>query len=216
MGETEQARRWAGEFGERYVERHPTTVEGFDELRECEQYGVTQTELLRRYLGELDRDIRILEVGTNIGLQLRCLRELGFTRLYGVDVSKYALDICREAAPELHLVRGDALDLPFEDDHFDLVFTNEVLATIPPANVETAIGEIVRCSRRWVWGLEHYADEYTEIEYRGEDEMLWKTDFPSLYTDLYELRLRKQEYLELLDQNNQDVVFLFEIPPDAR
>lgn len=208
---TRQVKMWDGEFGRRYIERHPTTVEGFDELRE-EQYGpaTTQTKLMEQSLGHLDRDIRILEVGANIGIQLRILRNLGFENLYGIDVQSYAVEKCHQAAPELDVIEANAFDVPFKDDYFDLVFTNETLVTIPPDRLDTAIDEIVRCSSQYVWGLEFYADAYTEIEWRGEDEMLWKTDFVDRYQQRHDLRLLESEFLEYQDNDDVDRLFLLE------
>lgn len=213
MAETTiQAKRWNGEFGRRYTDRHPETIQGFNELRKNEQYGTTQLALFREQLDDLDRDIRVLEVGTNVGIQLRMLRELGFHCLFGIDVQHYALEKCVERTPEFGIAQADALHLPFPDDSFDLVFTNETLVMIPPEHVETAMQEIIRCSRRWIWGLEHYADDYTEIEYRGRDRMLWKTDFPTLYSQQHEdLELVKQRQLEFLENDNRDVMFLFKL-----
>lgn len=210
---TRQVEMWDGEFGRRYVERHPTTVEGFDELRE-EQYGerTTQTRLMDESLGHLDRDLRILEVGSGIGIQLRILRNLGFDELYGVDVQEYAIRTCRRDAPELHVMAASAFDLPFPDDYFDLVFTNETLVTIPPDRLDTVVDEIVRCTNRYVWGLEFYADEYTEIEWRGEDEMLWKTDFVDRYQRRHDLELRDSRFLEYVDNDDVDRLFLLEKP----
>lgn len=208
---TRQVEMWDGDFGKRYVERHPTTVEGFDELRE-EQYGpgTTQTKLMEESLGHLDRESRILEVGANIGIQLRILRNLGFENLYGIDVQSYAVETCHRDAPELDVIEANAFDVPFKDGYFDLVFTNEMLVTIPPDLLDTAIDEIVRCSSQYVWGLEFYADEYTEIEWRGEDEMLWKTDFVDRYQQRHDLRLVDSKFLEYQDNDDVDRLFLLE------
>jgi pseudaminic acid biosynthesis-associated methylase len=209
---TVQAKRWDGEFGRQYTDRHPETVEGFNKLRKNEQYGTTQLALFKDHFGELDRDLRILEVGTNIGIQLRMLCELGFHRLYGIDVQRYALEKCVNHNTEFGIAQADALHLPFSDDSFDLVFTNETLVMIPPEHIETAMQEIIRCSRKWIWGLEHYADEYTEIEYRGRDRMLWKANFPAIYSEQHDgLELIKRRQLEFLENDNQDVMFLFEL-----
>lgn len=209
---TKQAKRWNSDFGRRYTDRHPESVDGFNELREKEQYGVTQLELLEEHLGDLDRDLRILEVGTNVGVQLRMLQKLGFHDLYGIDVSRYAIEKCANYTPELGIAQADALHLPFRDNTFDLVFTNETLVTIAPEHIDIAIDEIARCSNQWIWGLEHYADEYTMIEYRGLDEMLWKTDFPRLYMQRHDnLELIDEKRLEYLDNDNLDMMFMLKI-----
>jgi len=37
--------------------------------------------------------------------------------------------------------------------------------------------------KKYIWGFEYYADEYTEIPYHRKRNMLWKTNFPKLYLD---------------------------------
>ena len=214
-GSTSQARRWAGEFGRRYTDRHPETVEGWNDFR-LDTYGITQTELAERFLGDLNRGLSVLEVGSNVGVQLRVLRELGFRDLTGIDVNRDALSRSREHAPEIDVIEADVLSLPFPDDAFDLVVASELLITISPEHVGQAIDEIVRCSRRYVWGLEFFADEYVEIPYRGLDEMLWKTDFPELFAKrdgVHEVRSERRPYLE---DDNEDVIYLFELDAPHR
>lgn len=208
-GPTRQERMWNGPFGRRYIERHPTTVEGFDQLR-IEQYGTTQTELMRRYLDDLDRDSEILEVGCGTGIQLRILREMGFERLYGVDVQRYALEICRDDTPGVGIAEANVFALPFQDREFDLVFTNEMLITIAPERVDRAITEIARCTDRYVWGLEFYADEYTEIEWRGEERMLWKTDFEKRFREDHGFEVVESARVDYVDNDDVDRMYLLE------
>lgn len=204
--QSDGAKTWAGDAGRQYTDRNPRTVEGMNELRD-DAYGHTQFELDERFLGELDRDLRILEVGSNVGVQLRILREMGFENVYGLDVNRYALARSRTEAPDIEVVQASALDIPFPTDAFDLVFTIGVLVTIPPEKVDRAVDEIVRCSRRYVWGLEFFAEEHTAIRDRG---LYWKGDFPGRFRERHDLRTVRAERLPYLDDDNEDVMYLFE------
>ena len=56
--------------------------------------------------------------------------------------------------------------------------------------------EIVRCSRRYVLCGEYYADELTEVPYRGQEGALFKQDFGALYQRLFpELQLVADGFL---------------------
>jgi len=76
-------------------------------------------------------------------------------------------------------------DIPFKDGYFDMVFTSGVLIHISPGNINRVLDEIYRCSREYIWGFEYYADDYTEVNYRGHESLLWKTNFPKLYLDRF-------------------------------
>lgn len=206
---------WDGEFGEEYTERNDLSVQEADAISE-ERFGVSRTERMERFLGSVDRDAKILEVGTNIGTQLKCLESIGFENLYGIDIQKNAVQEAHRTRPELNVIEGSADDIPFKDDFFDLVFTSVVLIHIPPERIETVLDEVVRCSSEWVYGYEYFAEEYTEVQYRGHDNLLWKTDFPSLYLDRFDLELVEKEFFEYqtdeYDNDTVDVEFLLRAP----
>ncbi|MFC4542228.1 pseudaminic acid biosynthesis-associated methylase [Halosolutus amylolyticus] len=206
---SENSRKWAGEAGLKYTDRNPHTVDGLEELRE-EQYGVTQTELYEEILDDVDRDNKILEVGSNVGVQLRCLRNLGFENLYGLDIQSLAIEKSREYAPSIPAVVGDASRLPFKDETFDLVFTNGCLVTIPPELIDTVQAEITRCSKRYVFGQEFHADEYVAIESDHDDQLYWKTDFCDRYLENNDLELIESSFLSYVETDNVDRMFLLE------
>ncbi|WP_162224260.1 pseudaminic acid biosynthesis-associated methylase [Halorussus salinus] len=208
---TRQIDLWDGEFGRRYWERHPTTVEGFDRLR-TDQWGFGQSDVMGEFLDRVDRDATVLEVGCGIGIQLEILHEMGFENLYGVDVHTGGLRRCRRDRSEIEVLKATATDLPFRDGEFDLVFTNETLVTVPPESVDAVIDEIVRCSNEWIWGLEFHADEYTEIEWRGEERMLWKTDFLARYLDRHGLDCTDERFIEYRENDDLDRAFLLRNP----
>jgi pseudaminic acid biosynthesis-associated methylase len=171
---------WNSEFGERWTERSAKTVEELNSHSK-EIYGVDKFERLERFLGDIDRDAAVLEVGSNVGTQLLCLKEMGFENLYGIDIQRKAVEEAHRQRPELDIIEGDAADIPFKNEFFDLVFTSGVLIHISPEDIHEVLDEIVRCTSEWVYGQEYYAEEYTEVTYRGHENLLWKADFPSLF-----------------------------------
>jgi pseudaminic acid biosynthesis-associated methylase len=181
-----------------------------DELH-ARQFGVTRRELNRRFLDTLDREARILEVGTNVGVQLALLSELGFRDMVGVDVQFYALDQAGRSGRRALLVQASAFALPFPDASFDLVFTSGVLIHLSPETIGQALAEIHRCSSRFVWGWEYYAARHVEVSYRNRRGLLWKGDFAGMYREQFpELRCVREERLPYLESDNVDSMFLLE------
>ena len=202
----EQTKKWAGDFGQEYTDRNTMTVKDMNNLYR-QQYGISRSELNTLFLRELDHSIRILEVGTNIGNQLLCLQELGFTNLYGIELQRYA--ILQSKAKDICLVQGSAYNIPFKDNQFDLVFTSGLLIHISPENVIKVLEEIYRCTNSYILGLEYFAEQPTEIAYRGHSNLLWKADFARLYMKHFQdLNLIREKELTYLDNHNVDSMFL--------
>ncbi len=207
---TEQMEEWAGRFGEEYTDRNALSLDDMEALY-LKNYGQTRAELNERCLKGVDRSIRVLEVGSNIGNQLVCLQRMGFSNLYGIELQSYAVELSKSRTRRINIIEGSAFDIPYKDAYFGLVFTSGVLIHIAPSNVETAMGEIHRCTNKYIWGLEYYADNYTEIPYRGHKNLLWKADFAGMYLDKFDdLEPVRQERLEYLDSDNVDMMFLLE------
>ena len=207
---TNQIHTWQGEFGRDYTDRNPKTVEEMNALYE-KSFGLTRTALNEGFVGDLDRSLSILEVGSNVGVQLIALRDMGFTRLHGIEIQPYAVQHAKKNIPEAPFVCGSALELPFADDAFDLVYTSGVLIHISPDHIGAAMDEIFRCSKRYIWGWEYCAESYVEITYHGRDVLLWKTNFARLYLDHFPtLDMVKERRVKYLDSENQDNMFLLE------
>ncbi len=199
---------WAGKFGKEYTKRNFLYTKEVDELYE-KLFGLTRTGLNKEFVGGLDRSIKILEVGCNIGAQLVFFQKMGFKNLYGIETNKEAIEFSKAETKGINVIYGSALDLPFKDNYFDLVFTSGVLIHISPSNIGKAMKEIYRCSKKYIWGFEYYADKYTEIVYRGNKNILWKTNFPKLYKSYFKkLKLIKEKKIKYLGDENTDVMFL--------
>jgi len=208
LQETPQSQEWSGPFGLEYTDRNTMTPEQLDELW-VKNYGISRTEINRKFLDEVHKEARILEVGCNIGNQLLLLQSLGYTNLYGVDVQEYALRAARARTRNIELSSASAFGLPFEDGYFDLVFTAGVLIHISPNNLPAALDEIYRCSRNWVMGSEYYAPSVTEVSYRERTGLLWKMDYAQQYLARFPgLELVREVRLPYLRNANVDSMFL--------
>ncbi len=209
---THQRQTWESEFGEEYIQRNVYLPDELDTFYKS-RYDITKTQMNDIFLKDLPKDIRILEVGTNIGNQLMHLQSMGFTNLYGIEIQQRAVNYSKHRTDNLNIIQGDALNIPFKDDFFDLVFTHGVLIHISPDNIQQAISEITRVSNKYVWGLEYYANKYTDIVYHDKEDLLWKTDFCKLFLeynkDIKLINEKKYSYLE--DSKLVDQMYLLEI-----
>ena len=208
--ETQQTKVWQGEFGRAYTDRNTLSPEQLDKLW-LGNYGISRSEIARSFLAEVPKDARILEVGCNVGNQLLVLKEQGFRDLTGVEIQSYAIEGAKKRVPSVLFMQGSALDLPFEDQCFDLVFTSGVLIHIAPTDLPQVMNEIHRCTRLYIWGSEYFSAEPASVNYRGHESLLWKMDYAQLYLSSFtDLKLVREQRLRYLENENVDTVFLLE------
>lgn len=210
MGEfitaTDQLKAWTSEFGKEYTDRNPIDIDKMD--RELSEYcgAGLKSDLFRQFLSpERINSGRVLEVGSNVGVQLKILQKVNPTLdLYGLEPMGYAINIGRAAYPDIRFTQGRAFEIPFEDNYFDVVMTNGVLIHIHPNDLRKALSEIHRVCRRYIHFHEYYADTLTEICYHGRAGLLWKTNFMQRYMDLFpSLTCVELRYLHYQDPTNQ-------------
>jgi len=78
----------------------------------------------------------------------------------------------------------DASAIPAVDRSYDLVYTNVVLIHVRPDRLKRTLEEIVRVSRRYVLLVEYFSHTPMEVEYRGQQGLLWKRDFGAALLDV--------------------------------
>ena len=84
--------------------------------------------------------VRTLDVACGTGFLTRMLAG----DVTALDQSAEMLAIAREQAPDAHLVRGDALELPFADGEFDRVFTGHFYGHLDPQERARFLAEASR------------------------------------------------------------------------
>ncbi|WP_281883041.1 pseudaminic acid biosynthesis-associated methylase [Paenibacillus sp. YYML68] len=207
---TNQMDFWNGQFGSEYTDRNTYSYEELDGFYKA-QFGVTRTEMNQEFLGGLSL-ATTLEAGCNVGNQLRCLQAMGFNGLYGIELQQYAVEKSKQLSRGINIIQGSLFDIPFKDSYFDMVFTSGVLIHISPDDIYKAIDEMYRVSNRYIWGFEYYAEAgYQEVQYRGNEDKLWKTNFMQLFLDRYpNLQVVKEKIYKYVQSDLVDQMYLLE------
>jgi pseudaminic acid biosynthesis-associated methylase len=210
MKQTSQEIIWKSRFGEDYTNRNVYDNAGLDEAY-ISDLNISRTKMNQEFIGDLDREIKILEVGCNIGVQLVNLQEVGFKNLFGIELQPHAVELSKQKTKGINIISGTAYDIPFKDEYFRMVFTSRVLIHMNPNEIYKALREIVRCSNDYIYGNEYYANELTEVKnYRGQNNVLFKRNFVKLYQDLFpDLKLIKEKKYKYTFNDDVDTTFLF-------
>lgn len=171
-----QLKFWTGKFGDQYWRRNKITSEKIESGAKAYEQIFANT-----------KSKSILEVGSNIGIQLTILRKLlgSSVKLYAVEPNKTAFTQLTNN-PRIQLTKAyncDGYRLPFDDSSIDLVFTSGVLIHIPPQNLLNITKEIVRVSKHYVLCIEFFSHEPEEKAYRGHRNVFFKRDFGAFYLD---------------------------------
>jgi len=89
-------------------------------------------------------EMTVLDVGCGTGSHLKAYQKVGCT-VYGIDMSPAMMEVARQKLGEganLHL--GDATDMPYDDDTFDLITTTLTLHEMPPPTRDGILTEMKR------------------------------------------------------------------------
>jgi SAM-dependent methyltransferase len=108
------------------------------------------TDTVKRFRDyyKLADDAFILDVGCAKGFMLYDFKRLmPNTRVAGIDISQYAYDNAMEAIKPFIKV-GNARQLPYPDNSFDLVISINTVDHLPLEECKQAISEIQRVSRK--------------------------------------------------------------------
>lgn len=90
---------------------------------------------------------KVLDVGCGMAhLLYELTQEVPGILVYGIDISQYALTHAKEEIRD-RLQYGQAQNLPFEDDEFDLVISLTTLHNLKVYDLKKAVQEIVRVSK---------------------------------------------------------------------
>lgn len=162
---TEQEAFWAGEFGDEYTQRNVGA-----------QWVASNLALFTKVLARTENVRSLLELGANLGLNLRALRQL----LPQADLS--AVEINAKAVTELKRLGGIAVHhtsiLDFQPPKpADLVLIKGVLIHLNPDKLPQVYDLMHAVSTRYVCLAEYYNPSPVAIPYRGHTDRLFKRDF---------------------------------------
>ncbi len=153
------------------------------------------------FLARLARGCRLLEVGAGTGQDSVFFRDNGLD-VVATDLTPENVARCAEKGLEAHV--RDALDLGFEPDSFDAVWTINCLLHVPSASLPEALSEIARVLRPD--GLFYLGVYSTEPPFEGLDthDMHIPRRFFAFRTD-DEMLAFVRECFELIDFHTIDL-----------
>lgn len=162
---TPQESFWAGDFGTEYVDRNA----GFD-VR-------SNISFFARIFDKKPAPESILELGSNIGLNLRALRTL-FPKAHiaAVEINDKAAEQLKASRVADEVFHSSILEFkPVR--RYDFVFTKGVLIHLNPDALPRVYETMVNASERYVLTAEYYSPKPQEIDYREHKGVLFKRDF---------------------------------------
>lgn len=175
---TEQEKFWTGEFGTEYTGRN-----------QGEHIVASNVALFGRILRAAPHVRSIVELGCNIGLNLQALHRINPRfELRGHEINATAARAARELAIA-EIVEGTILDELAAGRTFDLAFTKTVLIHINPDELNRVYDNLHALSTRCILVCEYYNPSPMVVNYRGNDDRLFKRDFAGEIMDRFGLRL---------------------------
>lgn len=175
-----QEQFWRGQFGDDYSRRNDDP-----------QVVAANTHLFAQVLARTNRVASVLELGANIGMNLRALRALlPDAQLEAVEINPTAAETLRQWG-EATVHEGSLLTVELAGS-WDLTLCKGVLIHLAPEQLGAAYERLYSCSRRYVCVAEYYNPVPVEVPYRGHQERLFKRDFAGEM-------LRRFEDLRLVD-----------------
>jgi SAM-dependent methyltransferase len=114
---------------------------------------------------------KICEVGCNLGNNLS---EFPTNHdVHGIDMNEYALEQTRKKYPSFKFQCANIDKIPYDDSFFDIVFTRGVLIHIPKEDINAALSEILRISKKWIFNLEYFGVDGEMINWKRGEDLLW-------------------------------------------
>ena len=169
--------QWKSNFGNSYIERNPLTKKNLE----------IRINMWKTLFSSLNlKDINsALEVGCNVGLNLKAISKLHKCELFGVEPNEKAREIVlkNKICSNHNLHDGIAEKLNFKSETIDLTFTNGVLIHIPKDRLIKSMNEIFRVTKKYIICVEYFSDKSEEVKYGDEEVLLIKRDYGSLWLD---------------------------------
>lgn len=170
----EQEVFWQEEFGNDYCKR----ARGADRIS-------SNIALFSKVISKTKGISSILELGSNIGLNLIALRHLcPEVKMSAVEINKAASAELKINIPDIELHNMSILDY-VPNNKWDLVMTKGVLIHLNPDTLFIAYDIMYHSSANYLLVCEYYNPVPIEVEYRGYTNKLFKRDFAGDLMDRY-------------------------------
>lgn len=175
----DQEKFWAQDYAQDYIVRNRS----FDHDKGAQAWAAM--------LAKAERPVRnFLECGCNIGRNLNQLAQvLPEAQASVIEISAPAFEFVTREHEFGHAFNGAILDADLPAQGFDLVFTMGVLIHIHPDRLLAHMARMHDWSSRYILMGEYFSRTPAMIEYRGEQDRLFKRDFGKLFIENFDVRL---------------------------
>jgi pseudaminic acid biosynthesis-associated methylase len=171
--QTEQEVFWATTFGDEYISRNIS-----------DQLLASNISFFAKILNSAGRLNSVLELGANVGMNLKALRALlPDAQLAGIEINEKAYN---ELASHswIKAYHGSIFDFQ-PSTQSDLVFFKGVLIHLNPEMLEKAYEVAYQASAKYVLFAEYYNPSPVSIPYREHKDKLFKRDFAGEIMEKY-------------------------------
>jgi pseudaminic acid biosynthesis-associated methylase len=136
-----------------------------------------------------------LDCGSNIGRNIAFLKKV--LPMATVNIIELAIEPYEKCIKDFQIEKsflGPIKDAKF-DKQFDLVFTNGVLIHVNPDDLLQSMSRMFEMSSRYILIGEYFNRTPVMINYRGEDDRLFKRDFGKLFVENFDCKLLDYGFL---------------------
>jgi pseudaminic acid biosynthesis-associated methylase len=176
--QTKQEIFWATDFGNDYPNRN-----------QGEQLISVNVAIFSKILKNCPSVNSIAELGCNIGLNLIALNRINKNyKLKGYEINSKAAQEAKnlDIAEIINTTISEPLD---SSKKFNLTFTKLVLIHINPEKLADVYQNLYDLSDRYILVYEYFNPKPMAIEYRANNDVLFKRDFAGELIDKYNLKL---------------------------
>lgn len=154
----------------------------------------------------------ILDVACGNGNYYPFFTEVVGLEYTGCDLSENMVAICKENYPDGEFIRGDAADLPFEDNEFDIVFCSDLLLHVPVETQEAVLAELWRVASKYVVVQTRPIKDDERLERIDDDGALFRHELVETDRETMEEFDEDVEMYVLRErQNDTDVYWVMEV-----
>lgn len=105
-------------------------------------------KFIKKYIDEINTDMRVADIGAGHLRNLRLFQELGFKKLYAID--KENTDNPLNVNLKIFVIQDIEQGIPFRDRSFDITLCNYVLMFINQSKVNQVVDDLLRITNRYL------------------------------------------------------------------
>lgn len=145
----------------------------------------SDTALFAKALSRVGQLSSVIELGANIGLNLRAIRNLfPSVELRGVEINSQAAIVLKDLIGAANVHEGSILDFKV-DKEADLALVKGVLIHINPEVLDVVYQKLYQATSKYILLCEYYNPTPVAVDYRGHQDRLFKRDFAGEMLDKY-------------------------------